>query len=59
MENIPRDPMMLYSFINMKLRDQYSSLEELCFDLDIDKSELLETLQGAGFEYNAELNKFW
>ena len=29
---LPEDPMMLFSFINMKLRDNYSSLDELCDD---------------------------
>ena len=30
---LPEDPMMLFSFINMKLRDNYSSLDELCDDM--------------------------
>ena len=33
MENLPKDPMMLMSFINMKLRDEYPSLDELCASL--------------------------
>lgn len=56
---IPQDPMMLLSFINMKLRDNYTTLDELCEDMDIDKAELTEKLLGAGFEYSAENNKFW
>lgn len=59
MENLPQDPFMLMSFINMKLRDFYSSLDLLCDDLQIDKPQLLQTLQSAGFEYNEENNKFW
>lgn len=56
---LPNDPFMLLSFINMKLRDFYPSLSELCDDLEIDR-EILETrLKEAGFEYNEELNKFW
>ena len=27
---LPDDPMMLFSMVNMKLRDCYSSLDELC-----------------------------
>lgn len=54
-----KDPMMLFSLINMKLRDQYDSLDELCSDLDIRKEVLVGTLQAAGFEYNPEQNKFW
>lgn len=50
---------MLMSWVNMKLRDFYPSLETLCEDLEIDSEELVETLRKAGFEYNSELNKFW
>ena len=59
MENIPSDPMMLLSFINMKLRDQYDSLDELCASRDIDRSELESRLAEAGLEYNPQQNKFW
>jgi hypothetical protein len=41
MEKLPQDPMMLVSFINMKLRDEFSSLEDLCSDMDIDKQQLI------------------
>lgn len=56
---IPSDPMMLLSFLNMKLRDFYSSLDDLCKDLDIDKDEILKKMSDAGFEYSEENNKFW
>lgn len=56
---LPNDPMMLLSVINMKLRDEYSNLDALCDDLDLDKAALLNKLSQAGFEYNAEANKFW
>ncbi|MFI3303770.1 MAG: DUF4250 domain-containing protein [Rikenellaceae bacterium] len=56
---IPQDPMMLYSFINMKLRDGYPSLEELCDDMNIDQTEVIEKLASVGFEYSVENNKFW
>ena len=55
---LPKDPMMLFSVINMKLRDCYSSLDELCEDMDVDKEELVGQLKAAGFEYSAEHNKF-
>lgn len=51
--------MMLYSTINMKLRDQYDSLDDLCNDLDIERGQLETQLAAAGFEYNMEKNKFW
>lgn len=56
---LPKDPMMLFSVINMKLRDNYSSLDELCEDLHVDKNDIISQLQAAGFEYSPEHNKFW
>ena len=55
--DLPKDPMILYSFLNVKLRDFYSSLDELCQDLDIDRDELKERLFLAGFQYNEEMNR--
>ena len=49
---------MLYSVINLKLRDFYSGLDALCEDLDVDKEELVKKLAAAGFIYNAEQNQF-
>ena len=59
MTEYPKDPAMLMSWTNLKLRDYYKSLDELCNDLEIDRNELENKLNEAGFEYNAELNKFW
>ncbi len=56
---LPEDPFMLVSAVNLKLRDFYSNLDELCVDMNIDKSELCEKLSAAGFEYSEENNKFW
>lgn len=56
---LPKDLMMLFSVINMKLRDCYSSLDELCDDLQVDKEEIINDLKSVGFEYSSEHNKFW
>lgn len=56
---LPEDPMMLYSAVNMKLRDYYSTLDELCDDLGLNRKELEEKLRQVGFEYDAKMNKFW
>lgn len=58
-ENLPKNPLILLSYINLNLRDHYSSLDALCDDLDIDKDELVRTLREAGFEYSEEQNRFW
>ena len=50
---------MLFSFINMKLRDEYPSLDELCASLSIDREWLENKLASVGFEYSVENNKFW
>ena len=58
---IPQDPIMLLSFINMKLRDEYSNLDALAEGLDISEDELNEIvakLDKVGYSYNAEQNKF-
>lgn len=59
MNNLPNDPMMLYSAVNMMLRDHYNSLDELCDDLDVDRRELEHKLSEVGFEYSVRDNKFW
>ena len=55
---IPRDPVMLLSFVNLKLRDYYSSLEALCEDRDVDQEEITEKLSGIAYQYDPEKNQF-
>ena len=55
---IPKDPIMLLSFINLKLRDYYSSLDDLCDDMDIDKEEIINKLSGIDYHYDKEKNAF-
>ena len=50
---------MLFSYINMKLRDEYSSLDALCEDLDVNREVLETTLGSLGYKYSPEHNKFW
>lgn len=55
---IPRDPVILLSFVNTKLRDEYPSLEELCAALDLDAAELAGKLEALGYCYDAGRNQF-
>lgn len=55
---IPNDPVMLLSFVNMKLRDKYASLEAMCEDLDILSSEVIEKLAKIDYHYDVEKNQF-
>lgn len=45
---LPKDPMVLFSVINMKLRDCYSSLDELCEDMDVSREDIVSQLKAAG-----------
>lgn len=56
--SIPNDPAMLLSFINLKLRDNYSSLDALCDDLDVDKNSIVEKLLSIDYEYDENTNQF-
>ena len=55
---IPKDPVMLLSFINLKLRDYYSSFDALCEDLDVDVDEISSKLAGINYQYDADKNQF-
>ena len=55
---LPKDPMMLMSVINMKLRDFYKDLDTLCQDLNINQEELIEKLADIDYEYDVNTNQF-
>lgn len=55
---IPKDPAMLLSFVNLKLRDFYGSLEAMCEDLGADAREIEERLAAVNYHYDAEKNQF-
>ena len=57
-EMIPNDPVMLLSFVNMKLRDEFSDLDELCGVLDVSRLELERRLAAIGYLYNETMNQF-
>lgn len=55
---IPKDPAMLLSFINLKLRDFYPSLDAFCEDTGEDKKGIEEKLAEINYFYNKEKNQF-
>ncbi len=55
---IPKDPMILLSYVNTKLRDQYPTPEDFCKGENADPEELKEKLASVGYVYNKELNQF-
>ena len=55
---LPQDHYILLSFINTKLRDEYSCLSELCAALDADEGEVTAALAAVGCAYDPEQNRF-
>lgn len=55
---VPKDPVMLLSFLNLKLRDFYANLAECCEDLGLDRAETQEKLGTIGYRYDEERNQF-
>ena len=55
---IPKDPMILLSYVNTQLRDFYPSLEALAEGLEVDQEDLVKKLAGIDYEYDAQRNQF-
>lgn len=55
---LPKDPMMLLSYVNLKLRDFYGSLQSLCDDMDVSETEITDKLASIDYHYDEEKNRF-
>ncbi len=55
---LPKDPMILLSVINTKLRDCYKDLDTLCQELEVNKDELATKLDLIDYQYDKESNQF-
>lgn len=55
---IPRDPIMLLSYVNTMLRDKYSSVTELCKACGVEENEIREILKTVDYEYDEKVNQF-
>ena len=55
---LPADPVILLSYINTKLRDEYASLSELCEGLDAEEPQITIPLEAIGYLYDLETNRF-
>ncbi len=56
--SIPGDPIILLSYTNTQLRDQYATLEEFCRTNDIDEETLRENLGSLDYHYDEVTNQF-
>ena len=55
---LPKGPVILLSYVNTKLRDEYPTLEDLCTSLDISPDDLQSRLAAVGFTYDPATNQF-
>ena len=55
---LPKDPVILLSFVNTKLRDEFESLEELCAALDVDAQAVCDALAALDYHYDPAGNRF-
>lgn len=55
---LPKDPVMLLSLINTKLRDYNSSLDDFCKEYNLDKEYITEKLSMIDYHYDEFKNKF-
>lgn len=56
--NLPKNPMLLLSVVNTKIRDYYHTLDALCEDMDADRDEIINTLKGIDYEYDESRHQF-
>lgn len=59
MTTLPKDPVMLLSFTNMQLRDNYSSLDEFCKSFMIDKKDIISALSNIDYEYDSRIKSVY
>lgn len=56
--DIPQDPIILVSYVNTKLRDQFATLTEFCSYYDVEEEELCNTLNSIDYHYDETTNRF-
>lgn len=56
--SLPKDPVMLLSVVNTKLRDYYTSLEELAAAENTTVEEIENKLNTINYIYDKNQNKF-
>lgn len=55
---MPKDPVMLLSYVNTQLRDNFENLQEFCSSNDVDVEELKAKLSAIDYEYDEATNQF-
>ena len=58
MANIPKDPVMLLSYLNTQLRDFYPDMDELCRALVLDRKTVDEAMASIDYAYDSAKNQY-
>ncbi len=58
MNELPKDPMLLLSVVNMQLRDRFPTLERFAAANLTTPEEIKEKLSSIDYEYDEKLNQF-
>jgi len=56
--SLPKDPVMLLSVVNTKLRDYYPTLEELAKAEGVTEEEIINKLTTINYLYDRKRNQF-
>lgn len=56
--SLPKDPVLLLSVVNTKIRDYYHDLDTLCEDMQVEKDEIINILKGIDYEYDESRHQF-
>lgn len=56
--NLPKDPVMLLSFVNTQLRDNYADLPDFCQTNNVDINDLVGRLRSIDYSYDEITNQF-
>jgi len=56
--SLPKDPVMLLSVVNTKLRDFYPNLEEFAVGEGVTKEEIIQRLAKINYVYDENRNQF-
>lgn len=55
---IPKDPIMLLSFVNTQLRDRCNNLSEFCAEYNVSLEEITSKLREINYVYSSDINQF-
>jgi hypothetical protein len=57
-DRLPKDPMLLLSFVNTRLRDDGLTLDEFAAQFDVKPADIEEKLDRIGYKYDSNERKF-